>query len=228
MSVRGGPKIVADGLELYLSSASVKSYPETGTVWYDLSRNNRNGLAIGAPTFVASGIKGFLLNGSTQYVDVYNYTGINFNSSTVIYTARLNASPNARNSTFSKYDGTGPQFEWSSAGNLRSNYRQATAGTPENDAPNASNQVFPNNIYQIAVTYNTGTIAHYKNGVFLGQNTNATQTGINNTIQIGIGLNTSAGLHFKGEIFDVMIYNKLLTPSEIAQNFNAFKTRFYL
>ena len=37
-----GPDIVTDGLVLNLDAANHKSYPGTGTTWYDLSRNGNN------------------------------------------------------------------------------------------------------------------------------------------------------------------------------------------
>ena len=37
-----GPNIVEEGLVLALDAANVKSYPGSGTTWYDLSGNGRN------------------------------------------------------------------------------------------------------------------------------------------------------------------------------------------
>ena len=37
-----GPHIVTDGLILSLDAASTRSYPGTGTTWYDLSSTNAN------------------------------------------------------------------------------------------------------------------------------------------------------------------------------------------
>ena len=34
-----GPNVVTDGLVLYLDAGNTKSYPGTGTVWYDVSGN---------------------------------------------------------------------------------------------------------------------------------------------------------------------------------------------
>ena len=39
MSVFGGPDIVTDGLVLHLDAANRKSYPGSGSTWYDLSEN---------------------------------------------------------------------------------------------------------------------------------------------------------------------------------------------
>ena len=42
MSIYGGPDIITDGLVLHLDAANRKSYPGTGTTWYDLSGNGEN------------------------------------------------------------------------------------------------------------------------------------------------------------------------------------------
>ena len=38
-----GPHIVTDGLVLSLDAANTKSYPGSGTTWYDLSGNANHG-----------------------------------------------------------------------------------------------------------------------------------------------------------------------------------------
>src|SRR6056300_1567619 len=42
MSLCHGASIVRDGLVLHLDAANVKSYPGSGTTWYDLSGNENN------------------------------------------------------------------------------------------------------------------------------------------------------------------------------------------
>ncbi len=41
MSFNYSPKVIKDGLQLYLDAANPKSYPGTGLSWFDLSGNNR-------------------------------------------------------------------------------------------------------------------------------------------------------------------------------------------
>lgn len=42
MAHHHSPKIVTDGLELLLDAANTKSYPGSGTTWYDVSGNSRH------------------------------------------------------------------------------------------------------------------------------------------------------------------------------------------
>ena len=47
MSLSHSPKIVTNGLVLCLDAADQKSYPGTGTTWFDRSGNGNNGTLIG-------------------------------------------------------------------------------------------------------------------------------------------------------------------------------------
>jgi hypothetical protein len=51
MAYNFSPKIITDGLVLYLDAANTRSYPGSGTVWTDLSRVGNNGTLTNGPTF---------------------------------------------------------------------------------------------------------------------------------------------------------------------------------
>ena len=51
MAFNYSPRIIQDGLVLYLDAANTKSYPTTGTTWSDLSRRGNNGTLTNGPTF---------------------------------------------------------------------------------------------------------------------------------------------------------------------------------
>ena len=50
MGIFRGPNIVRDGLVLQLDAANPKSYPGTGTTWYDLSGGGYDFTIVGSPT----------------------------------------------------------------------------------------------------------------------------------------------------------------------------------
>lgn len=58
MGINYGSKLTTDGLVLHLDAANVKSYPGSGTSWYDLSGNN-NHFTINATAF----------NSANKYMD---------------------------------------------------------------------------------------------------------------------------------------------------------------
>lgn len=47
MSIVAGPKIIEDGLILYLDASNQKSYPGTGNTWFDLSGNGNHAILNG-------------------------------------------------------------------------------------------------------------------------------------------------------------------------------------
>ena len=69
MSFSFSPKIVTDGLVLYLDAANTRSYVSGSTVWTDLSRVGNNGLLINGPTFNSLNNGSIVFNGTNQYVD---------------------------------------------------------------------------------------------------------------------------------------------------------------
>jgi hypothetical protein len=70
MAFNYSPKIVTDGLVLYLDAANPKSYPGTGTAWNDISRGGNNGTLVNGPTFDST-------NGGSIVFDGVNDYGIN-------------------------------------------------------------------------------------------------------------------------------------------------------
>ena len=68
MSLSRGPKIVTNGLVLYLDAANKKSYPGSGTTWTDLSGNNNTGTLTNGPTFDSNNGGSIVFDGTNDYV----------------------------------------------------------------------------------------------------------------------------------------------------------------
>ena len=64
MAVFSGAEIVNNGLVLHLDAGNNRSYPGSGTTWYDLSGLNNNGTLGASTTFDSSGYMNFGGNGS--------------------------------------------------------------------------------------------------------------------------------------------------------------------
>jgi hypothetical protein len=67
MGFSRGPKIVTDGLVLALDAANPKSYPGSGTTWSDLSGNGNNGSLINGPTFDSGNNGSIVFDGVDDY-----------------------------------------------------------------------------------------------------------------------------------------------------------------
>ena len=69
MAFSYSPKIVTDGLVLYLDAENTRSYPGTGTTWSDLSRDGNNGTLTNGPTVDSGNGGSIVFDGSNDYVD---------------------------------------------------------------------------------------------------------------------------------------------------------------
>lgn len=68
MAIVYNTSIVRDGLVLHLDAANVKSYPGTGTAWFDISGNGKNATLTVPPTFNTSNGGQFVFDGVDDYV----------------------------------------------------------------------------------------------------------------------------------------------------------------
>ncbi len=80
MSYKNGPKVVTEGLIAYLDAANTKSYPGSGTTWYDLTKNENHG-TISSGEFVSGDFGGYLRNsGNTSnffYITIAHSSTLN-------------------------------------------------------------------------------------------------------------------------------------------------------
>ena len=74
MAFSFSPKIVTDGLVLYLDAANPKSYVSGSTTWRDISRGGNNGTLVNGPTFDSGN------GGNIVFDGVDDYSRIEFNT----------------------------------------------------------------------------------------------------------------------------------------------------
>jgi len=234
MSAHGGPNIVEDGLVLALDAANTKSYPGSGTTWFDRSGNGNNGTLTNGPTFTSANGGSIGFDGVNDYVDTI--TQLQFD--------RLN--PFTLSAWFNTSNASNNQI----INNENSSYRgyQLSINTDSKLSLFLRNTIdsnflgvrvlsnFPTNSWNYVVgTYNGSSDANgiklYTNGIeqlieVVGNN--LTQTTISNeTTWIGRRRPATQG-PFNGNISQVSIYNRALSASEILQNYNATKGRYGL
>jgi hypothetical protein len=168
----------------------------------------------------------FSFNGSNSLTISANPTSLDFNSGQTIILWMTNKSTSAvrRNPYNQAYAGGGTITHENDTG---FNYYYGIDGT---DGSNYTSLYSSFNLVQgeramIALTRNTSTTSWYKNGVFSNSHGNPYGTVVTGTNAITIGNGYTTG--FVGEIHAVQLYNRALTPSEIAQNYNAFAERYF-
>ena len=212
-------KIVTDGLVLALDAADTNSYPGSGTTWSDVSGNTNTGVLTNGPTYSSANNGSIVFDGSNDCVVVNSnanilsktsYTKISwFNVTSYLY------------NIISGGNGGEHAFWLAGTVNLRAGHNGAWSTVVSTTA------LALNTWYFGAVTFNTTTgWVLYVNGI--QENTSANTTTFNGTQEILIGAYGTGANPFSGRIAIATVYNRVLSPTEILQNYNAQKSRFNL
>ena len=231
------PAVVTSSLSLYLDPNNSSSFPQTGTVWYDLA----NGLQFNAwgaqtPFQTVSGAKAFTFNNSGYWQCSSNTNLVNMggNCTLIMWVYSPASSPN-RASLFQKN------------GTVYQSYEQEIALTWENPTTMtyysryspAYDYAYVNGVNSsswnmVAIKLSTGLTSSPRTGFYSinGASWTSNYSSRSDTalipaadIIIGSGY---AGPVYNGSVGLVMCYNKMLSDAEIAQNFNATKSTYGL
>ena len=224
-----GPDIVRDGLVLNLDAKSTRSYPGTGSTWYDLSPNGKHftfGAGItwnsagyftndgsGVFTGPASNTFGFYPS-NENYVEVY--AQVLSATGNVFFDFQATSSAGGDNrAIFSHfyysngntyYDiggccGSTQRISYANDSDLTAGVRHFSWRTRTNATPNR--EMFKNLVSQVSS----------------GTESTATSTwNLNTTAKIANGWN--------GRLYVFRMYNRALTDAEMLKNFNATRKRF--
>ena len=217
------PKIVTNGLVLYLDAGQSTSY-STGTTWTDLSGNGNTGTLMNGPTYSNSNGGSLSFDGSDDYVNISNSSSLNPSYVSVscwvkFDVVNINRQLIAKRNTFDQ----GSYWLYVSSSN------QILWDTYQNNTQNRQTYTFnflSNVWYNVSATYSSSEKIIYVNGNAVSSTSGGNQlTSVSNNIRIGA--DTSSLQYFlNGNIAQVSIYNRALTASEIQQNFNALRGRF--
>jgi hypothetical protein len=227
MAFNYSPKIVTNGLVLYLDAANRYSYPGSGTTWSDISRGGNNGTLVNGPTYNSANGGSIVFDGVDDYqTGNISNLGLNANGTfTVECTLKYNTNAGTQNpitltgiSNNSIQIGliSGSPIIWKYGGTTVLTYTLPAAGTT----------------YRISVSVTPTTVAVYINGILNNTNNSPVlQTGaityLYNSAYSTLGTLTPSS-YFNGNIYQTSIYNRALSATEVLQNYNATKTRFGL
>jgi len=228
MGLYHSPSIVTDGLVLCLDAGNTKSYPGSGTTWADLSGNGNNGTLTNGPTYSSANGGSIVFDGNNDYVAP---TGLTDSFLQANWTASFWVNFNTLNTTtFGSYDRTLLQH---GSSNLRGGLHLCQRNTRiyfglYTDDLEATTLLTTGGWYNVVFTLNNSTYAKqiYLNGVLDNSHTGGgSYGGTGNNARIG-GVVLTFGLYFDGFMPLCNFYNRVLTASEIQQNFNALRGRF--
>jgi hypothetical protein len=229
MSAFGGPNIIEDGLVLYLDAGNRKSYPGSGTTWFDKSGRGNNGTLTNGPTFNTGSLGSVVFDGVND--QVYTTTGNVFNiAGPGNISAVIKVNSTGSKSVTSIFNilrlTNGIQIVFRDNGNTFGISR--FGGRYLLQITNQSNFPQQGETTHISVNFSGSNISYYKNGNLIQSTSVAgNQSGLAPFIISGynIGIYNEA---FTGNVYTTQVYNRTLSPQEVLQNYNATKGRFNL
>lgn len=234
MAVTGTPRMVTDGLVLYLDAANVKSYPGSGTVWTDLSPSVSSGSLTNGPTFTSISNGSFVFDGTDDYANFY---APNLGSTTTVemwanvpsFTSPANNfkmffgwylySVLYWDGNFGFNTGNGDVYGLSAAAvsslGLANNWKHYVFEM-RTDVSYTNNKLYINSVLQ-------GGLALRRNSEDISSKTFNSGSG-----RISGWLYSTPGYHIAMSCSIFKVYNRSLTQSEITQNYEATRERFGL
>ena len=203
--------IVTNGLILNLDASFTPSYPTTGTTWYDVSLGGNNGTITNGPTFNTSGGGNLVFDGIDDFVNLGSLSIIN-GLSNFSFSIVFNSTQNE--SFIGLFgEGSGPRYtlelhngliRWWVGGNTIDTTQQYNDG----------------NWHICTITQNSsGNYKCYVDGNLV---LNTTQTSLSlGTENFAVASWNNLSYTYEGKIAIFQIYNRVLSATEVLQNYLA-------
>lgn len=215
MALQHSPSIITDGLLFCVDAANPRSYPGSGTNWFQLSGNTNTGVLTNGPTYNSSNLGSLSFDGTDDYVDFSANLGT-MPTYSIMYWARRDAEnrmPVAAR--------TGTNFYWYGDNSWR--YVHGGVGGEYYYSKPTTIALGTWGCY--CVVYNGSNVSIYRQGVYQGQQ--ATTGTADWSVGLRVGFwNGGAGYAWQGLISNVMMYSNALTADQVTQNFNALRGRY--
>lgn len=214
-----GPRIITDGLILYIDSANYDCY-SGGTICRDLLKNSYGNLINGI-SFTNNYGGSFFYDGTDDYIDInsaitYNYSNTEGFSVDMWY--------NWDGTTVSNYACLFNGFGRLLISNVRTYLLQNGNGNFFSTA----GVVQINTWNHVNITFNKSENMEYiyHNGVLVGSKSRTTTYSLNLN-SITIGFYDLIYYRYRGYISNFKIYNKPLSYNQVLQNYKATKKQYY-
>jgi hypothetical protein len=224
MSVNGGPNISENGLIFSLDAADRTSYPGTGTAWNDLVGNN-NGTLTNGPTFNSGNKGSIVFDGVDDYVEVPNF---NIANTITVDVWVKKTSGNSWQGWLGNWNTTGNGDSWLLTQNdsTRASFYIMHTDTVGDNIVDTSGTIIENVWYNYTGIFTNSTLSLYKNGSLVNSKSTLQNTIYQNSLKIWYGRFST--FYLNGQLSNGKVYNRALSATEIAQNYNNTKSRFGL
>jgi hypothetical protein len=216
-NIEGSTTYVKSGLLCYLNSFDSSSYPGSGTSWYDLSGNSN--------TFT---MRGILTYSSTQGFSGFSGTTSGFYRNLTPWPTNLKTSQGGNGYTtlvWAKCTGTGSWQKLCGNGDDQ-NYIDlyAYSGSATYHQEDGSSLYYNNGVSVANDSYNMNNSTWHQ---YMSTNLNSGSV-TNPTDFFGLGMEGDQQYSYPwiGNIAIFMLYNRVLSTSEMTQNYSYFRTLF--
>jgi hypothetical protein len=213
--------IVKNGLVLYYDAGNNLSYAGTGNTAFSVAGIGYTATLLNGPTFTSTAGGGFVFDATFKYILMPSVIDSN-NDLTVSFWNRRLSTGSIHNLLHGVDQSAYFQVRYNASNAVqlvKSN--AADMGSFTGYTSTANNDVY----LTVRFTKSSNTYDLYINGSYISSITNA-QTFVTNGPLLGSGYPGSE--HFNGYIYSFTYYNRVLTSTEILQNYNALKSRYGL
>jgi hypothetical protein len=225
MGILYNPNIVMDGLVLALDAGNTKSYPGSGTSWYDKSPTGATGTLVNTPTYNSAN-SGYFEFATNDIIKIPNDTALDTQTPTVEVWIKTNAT--SQNGFWFEKGTVNTQYSLFQEGaNIQ--WRHNFSGTLSTFSTTTATYISTSNWYQVVGTYSSGSRKLYINGNLVNSES---RTGVISTNSGGMsigaygGYTGGNGYFYNGNLAICRVYNRALLDSEIQKNFQATRSRF--
>lgn len=225
MALFHSPSIVMNGLVLALDAGNIKSYPGSGTTWTDLSGNGINASGTASNISSTGAISGAPWSTSSTSI-------LNTDFHSIFFMLKMNSSgtfPEGYTGSWEKifsYNAGGSDRSpgvWRYPSERRIHWRYDPSNSGIDFSSNSGGTQFHlNTWHHVGVTKNGSSALAYVNGI----NVNSATVSNPKTAGNAPVIINEYYPNPLNNVNCVMIYNRVLTASEIQQNFNATRGRF--
>ena len=236
MAFHYSPKIVTDGLVLYLDAANYKSFQVGSTTWNDLSKNKLSGTLQSGATYSSLNGGCIVFDGIDDYMSVTSLSNTNFpqEQGTISIWYNIKSDNGVINNDskgiFDNYDTLRNHFFIRNYSDVNFVIQISLQSTllPSSYIYSTSQNISVDAWHNIVITYVCGSSSSakvYIDGILVSSGVMSDSSWRPDGQLVGFG-SSSVCMQGKGSI--MKIYNKSLLTSEVLQNFNALKSRFGL
>lgn len=234
MSINIGPNIVTSGLIFYMDPSNTKSYPGTGLTFSDLTGNLNSGQLVGSmsynSTYNCFDAQGATATSATWISTTNTITFNDGDNYTMEFAVKLRGG--VLDTTFQTLCGNGSSnplvLVSGSSASWQFAFRQAGAGSTYSYATSVTNYNIADNWALLTMTVQSNrTTTMYLNGSLIST---ASPTPVTTQLAVSrvAGGYSSGGNNYpwQGLTSNVRFYNRVLSTSEIQQNYLALKSKF--